>query len=140
MGLFGRAKEAQQQWKDAVVGAGATNGAASGGSSAANGGSWLVGAGNVDEKLRYRELAQKLSASGVEAPGVITTITPGEQEFGGSVSAVFEVTIAPADGDPFPATIKQSMLQAAIDDLSTGDAITVRYDPAQPTAALIYSW
>jgi hypothetical protein len=95
---------------------------------------------NMDEMLRYRERGQKLAASGVEAPAVINTITPGEEQMGGSVSTIVEVTIAPADGEPYKATITQSFLQAALNDLSVGDAITVRYDPDDRASALIYSW
>jgi hypothetical protein len=132
MGLFSKAKEAQQQARDAMAGAGGMSGLAG----AVKG----MGPADMDEKLRYRDKAQKLKASGVEAPGVINTLTPGEKEFGGSISTVFDVTIAPADGAPYAATIKQAMLESALADLHSGDAITVRYDPDEPTSALIYSW
>jgi hypothetical protein len=133
MGFFGRAKDAQKQLKDAIAAAGGVSAPAAGVKAGASG-------ANVEEMLRYRELGQKLAASGIEAPAVINTITPGEEQMGGSVSTVFEVTIAPADGDPYAATITQSFLQTALNDLSVGEAITVRYDPDDRASALIYSW
>lgn len=96
---------------------------------------------NLDEMLRYRDLVAKLKAVGIEAPGVVNGITPGDPDpLSGSIKTVFAVTILPADGAAYPATITQSMLQAQLDDLSVGDAIGVRYDPDEPTAAIIYSW
>jgi len=144
MGFLDRAKDAQRQAKEAMAAAGGGGGfagLAEGMKGMGASGSMMGAPVNVDEQLRYREKAQKLKASGVEAPAVINTITPGETEpLSGSISTLFEVTIKPADGEAYQATIKQSMLAAALDDLSTGDAITVRYDPDDRTSALIYGW
>ncbi len=96
---------------------------------------------DLAEKLRYAQLGQKLMASGIDAAAVINTITPsGDETLGGTVDTVFEVTIKPSDGDAYAATIRQPMLPAALDGFSSGDAISVRYDPDDRTAALIYHW
>jgi hypothetical protein len=95
---------------------------------------------NVEALLRYRNLAQKIAAAGVEAPAVITAISRGETLPSGGISATYEVTIAPADGAPYPAVITQPMMEAAFADVTVGQAVTVRYDPDERTAALIYSW
>jgi len=96
---------------------------------------------DMAEALRYARLGQKLMASGVDAPAMINTFAPGGKESsGGAIDMVFEVTITPPDGDPYAATIRQPMLPTALDGLSSGHAISVRYDPDDPTAALIYHW
>ena len=96
---------------------------------------------DMAEKLRYALLGQKLMTSGVEAPAVINTVNrSGDVQLGGAVDAVIEVTIKPAEGDAYAATIRQPLLPAVLDGFSTGDAITVRCDPQDPTAALIYRW
>ena len=97
--------------------------------------------GDMSGQAAYAQLAQKLHASGVEAPGVIHTIRPtGQTDLGGGQQVEFDVSIKPAAGDPFQTTISQSMLPAQMEDLSEGKAITVKYDADSPTSALIYGW
>jgi hypothetical protein len=101
------------------------------------------GAGGTDmgAQAAYAQMAQKLAQSGVEAPGVIHAIRPtGETDMGGGQKVEFDVSIKPADGEPFQTTVSQSMLPAQMADLSEGKSITVKYDPDSPTSALIYSW
>jgi hypothetical protein len=95
---------------------------------------------DLAEKLSYARTGNRLLTSGVEAPAVVNTITPGG-EVGASGAlevSVIDVTITPAEGDPYPATIKQVLNPAALGLLSPGAAISVRYDPQDPTSALIY--
>ena len=130
MGLFKRAKEMQAQAAGAM---GASQG--SGGMAGMMGG---MGGG---EQAAYAQLAQKLHASGVEAPGVVHSIRPsGNTEFGGGQQVAFDVSIKPADGEPYQTTINQSMLPAQLEGLSEGAAITVKYDPDAPQQAIIYGW
>ncbi|MGH3150039.1 MAG: hypothetical protein ACRDOB_04820 [Streptosporangiaceae bacterium] len=95
---------------------------------------------DLGELMRYRERAQRLLASGVESAAVITSVSAGQALAGGSVMTEFGVTIAPADSEPYPATIRQAMNVAALEDLQAGEAITVRYDPADRTSAMITGW
>jgi hypothetical protein len=126
MGLFDKMKDAQAQAAQAMQGAGGVQMGAGGG-----------GAG----QMAYAQLAQKLAQSGVEAPGVVHSITPtGNTDFGGGQETAFEVSIKPSDGDPFQTTITQSMLPAQLEGIQEGSAITVKYDPDAPTSALIYGW
>jgi hypothetical protein len=130
MGLFKRAKEMQAQAAGAM---GASQG--SGGMAGMMGG---MGGG---EQAAYAQLAQKLHASGVEAPGVVHSIRPsGSTQFGGGQQVAFDVSIKPADGEPYQTTINQSMLPAQLEGLSEGAAITVKYDPDAPQQAMIYGW
>jgi len=134
MGFLSKAREAQQQAKDAMAGVGSMGGLPANLQG-------MTAPTNMDEQLRHREKVQKLKASGIEAPAVINTITAGDAEpLSGSITTVFEVTIKPPDGDAYGATIKQSMLPAALEGLAAGDAIGVRYDPDDRTSALIYTW
>lgn len=134
MGLLNKLKDVQAQ---AMAAAGAGAGTMPAGAGAGAPPSGLMD--NMDEKLKYRALAQKLSQSGIKAPSVINSITRGEADpISGSISTTFEVTIKPDGGAPYDATIVQAMLPAGLDTMSVGDAYIVRYDPDEPTAAMIY--
>jgi len=125
MGLLDRVKTAQQQ------AAGAMSGGLGG----------MTGGGDMAAQAAAAQLANKLGAQGVEAPGVIRAIRPtGETDMGGGQKTEVDVTIAPADGSAYDTTITQSFLAAQLEGLDAGGAITVKYDPDHPTAALIYGW
>jgi hypothetical protein len=127
MGLLDRVKTAQQQAAGAMSGAGGVGG--------------MMGGGDMAAQAAAAQLANKLGAQGVEAPGVIRAIRPtGETDMGGGQKTEVDVTIAPTDGSAYDATITQSFLAAQLEGLDAGDAITVKYDPDNPTAALIYGW
>ena len=122
MGFFKRAKEMQAQAAEAM-GSAQTSGMGGGGQAA------------------YAQLAQKLHAGGVEAPGVVHSIRPsGSTQFGGGQQVAFDVSIKPDGGEPYQTTISQSMLPAQLEGISEGAAITVKYDPDAPQQALIYGW
>jgi hypothetical protein len=127
MGLFDKMKDAQAQAAQAMQQGSGTQMGASGG---------MAG------QMAYAQMAQKLHQSGVEAHGVVHTITPtGNMDMGGGQEIKFEVSIKPADGgEPYQTTITQSMLPAQLEGISEGSAITVKYDPDSPTSALIYGW
>ncbi len=123
MGMFDKMKEAQAQ--AAQMGAGVQMGSA----------------GGMAGQAAYAQLAQKLAQSGVEAPGVVHSLAAtGSTDMGGGQETKFEVSIKPAEGEPFQTTITQSMLPAQLEGISEGSAITVKYDPDSPTSALIYGW
>jgi hypothetical protein len=128
MGLFDKMKESQAQAAQAMQQGGA--------------GVQMGAAGGMSGQMAYAQLAQKLHASGVEAHGVVHSITPtGNTDMGGGQETRFDVSIKPADGgEPFQTTITQSMLPAQLEGISDGSAITVKYDADSPTSALIYGW
>ena|SRR3712207_4833653 len=127
MGFFKRAKEMQAQASQAMSQGGGMSGMTGG-----------MGGGDA---AAYAQLAQKLHASGVEAPGVVHSIRPsGNTEFGGGQQVAFDVSIRPAQGDPYQTTINQSMLPAQLEGIAEGQSITVKYDPEAPQQALIYGW
>jgi hypothetical protein len=100
-----------------------------------------MGGMDMNAQVVYAQRAQKLAQSGIEAPGVIHSIRPtGQTDMGGGQTTEFDVSIRPADGEPFQTMISQSMLPAQMEDLSEGKSITVKYDPDAPSSALIYGW
>jgi hypothetical protein len=127
MGLFDKMKDAQAQAATAMQQGG--------------GASAMAGMGGAGQ-MAYAQMAQKLHQSGVEAQGVVHTITrTGNTDMGGGQEVNFDVSIKPADGsDPYQTTITQSMLPAQLEGIQEGSAITVKYDPDSPTTALIYGW
>ena len=131
MGLFSKAKDMKAQANAAMANAGGMSGMAGGMS---------AGMGDMGGQAAYAQLAQKLHASGVEAPGVVHAIRPGAKQFGGGQQVEFDVSIRPAAGDPYQTTITQSMLPAQMEGIHEGSAITVKYDPDAPQMALIYGW
>ena len=129
MGLFDKMKDARSQAQEAM----ASN---PGMAQQAHG----MG-GDMTGQAAYAQMAQKLHASGVEAPGVVHAIRQtGQTDIGGGQEVEFDVSIKPAAGDPYQTTIKQSMLPAQMEGISEGQSITVKYDPDSPTSALIYGW
>jgi hypothetical protein len=130
MGLFDRMKDAQQQAQDAMQQAGGMGGAPG----AAMG-------GDMTAMVEYQQRSQKLNAAGVEAPGTVNAINnTGQTDPGGGQWIEFSVTISPAGGEPYQTTIGQSMLPAMLEGIAEGAAITVKYDPDDPSKALIYGW
>jgi hypothetical protein len=129
LGLFKNMKDMQSQAQEAMANQGGAGGMAG------------MGMGDMGAQAAYAQLAQKLHASGVEAPGVVHSIRPtGQTDIGGGQQVEFDVSIRPAEGDPYQTTISQSMLPAQLEGISEGAAITVKYDPDSPTSALIYGW
>lgn len=136
MGLFDRIKDAQQQAQDAMQQAG-TGGAGDGAAAAGMPGM----GGDMTAMVEYQQRAQALNASGVEAPGTVNAINPtGQTDMGGGQWVSFDVTISPAGGAPYQTTIGQSMLPAQLEGIAQGAAVTVKYDPNDPSKALIYGW
>ena len=126
MGLFDKMKDAQAQAAGAMQGAGGMGG---------------MGGMDMGAQAAESQKMQKIATAGIEAPGVIHTISPtGQTDISGGQKVDFAVSIRPASGDPFQTTISQSMLPAQMEGLSEGQAITVKYDPDAPAVALIYGW
>jgi hypothetical protein len=122
MGLLDRVKAAQSQATGAMAGVGGMGGMSGG-----------LG-GDMAAQAAYAQLVNKLGQVGVQAPGVIDT------DMGGGQMTEVDVTVTPAGGQPYQATVRQSFLPSQLEGLSQGAAIGVKYDPDNPSAALIYSW
>ena len=142
MGLFDKAKQAKQSAADAMAQATATQqqaGVPAGGFSSAD----MPGMGGQDmaAMAAYSAKVNKLAQSGVEAPGVIHTITAtGTPDVSGATMHAIAVTYRPEGGDPIEATIDQSLLPFQLEGLAEGKPCVVKYDPDMPSSAVLHSW
>jgi hypothetical protein len=142
MGLFDKAKKAQQDAADAMAQATAMQQSA-GMPAGGFGGADMPGMGGQDmaAMAAYSAKVNKLAQSGVEAPGVIHTITAtGTPDMSGATMHAISVTYRPAGGDPIETTIEQSLLPFQLESMAEGKPCTVKYDPDLPTSAVLQSW
>jgi hypothetical protein len=142
MGLFDKAKKAQQDAADAMAQATAMQQSA-GMPAGGFGGADMPGMGGQDmaAMAAYSAKVNKLAQSGVEAPGVIHTITAiGTPDVSGATMHAIAVTYRPAGGDPIETTIEQSLLPFQLEGMAEGKPCTVKYDPDLPTSAVLQSW
>jgi len=142
MGLFDKAKRAQADAADAMAQATAMQQAA-GVQAGGFGGADMPGMGGQDMAAMAAMSAKlnKLAQSGVEAPGVIHTITAtGTPDVSGATMHAIAVTYRPEGGDPIETTIEQSLLPFQLEGLAEGKPVTVKYDPDMPSSAILHSW
>jgi hypothetical protein len=142
MGLFDKAKQAKQSAADAMAQATAMQQAA-GVPTGGFGGADMPGMGGQDmaAMAAYSAKVNKLAQSGVEAPGVIHTITAtGTPDVSGATMHAIAVTYRPAGADPIETTIEQSLLPFQLETMAEGKPCTVKYDPDLPTSAVLQSW
>lgn len=100
-----------------------------------------VPVGDLARQSAHAELVNRLGASGVPAPAVIEALRPtGQADVSGGQRVAVSVTISPTGAQPYQATIMQSFLPSQMEDLSPGRTIGVKFDPDNPTAALISAW
>jgi hypothetical protein len=138
MGLFDKVKGAKQSAADAMAQASAAPGAAGVPSMADMPG---MGGQDMAAMAAYSAKVNKIAQSGVEAPGVIHTITAtGTPDMSGATMHAIAVTYRPEGADPIEATIEQSLLPFQLEGLSDGQACTVKFDPDNPSAAILHSW
>jgi DNA-binding LytR/AlgR family response regulator len=142
MGLFDKAKQAKQSAADAMAQATAMQQQA-GVSASGFGGADMPGMGGQDMAAMAAMSAKmnKLAQSGVEAPGVIHTITAtGTPDISGATMHAIAVTYRPDGGDPIETTIEQSLLPFQLETMAEGKPCTVKYDPDMPSSAILHSW
>jgi DNA-binding LytR/AlgR family response regulator len=142
MGLFDKAKQAKQSAADAMAQATAMQQAA-GVPAGGFGGADMPGMGGQDmaAMAAYSAKVNKLAQSGVEAPGVIHTITAtGTPDVSGATMHAIAVTYRPEGGDPIETTIEQSLLPFQLETMAVGKPCTVKYDPDMPSSAILHSW
>jgi hypothetical protein len=143
MGLFGkkmdqRMADANAQAADAMAAAQQQMGGAGGMPGMDTAG---MGGQDMAAMAAYSAKVNKLAQSGVEAPGVIHTITAtGTPDVSGAAMHAIAVTYRPEGGDPIEATIEQSLLPFQLEGLAEGKPCTVKYDPDMPTSAVLQSW
>ena len=138
MGLFDKVKGAQKSAADAMAQATAVQGTAG-----VPGMADMPGMGGQDMAAlaAYSAKVNKIAQSGLEAPGVIHSITAtGTPDVSGATMHAIAITYRPAGADPIEATVEQSLLPFQLEGLSEGLSCTVKYDPDNPSAAILHSW
>jgi hypothetical protein len=101
----------------------------------------VAGTEDLSRQTAYDQLVKKLGIAGVPARAVIDALRPTRQaDIRGGQRVEVGVTITPTGGPPYQTTILQSFLPSQMEGLSPGKAIGVKYDPDNPTAALISNW
>ena len=140
MGLFDKMKGAQQSAADAMAQAQAGQAGAPG-MPAGMDMAAMTGGQDMAAMAAYSQKVNKIAQVGVEAPGVIHSLTAnGSPDISGATMYAVAVTYRPSGADPIETTIDQSFLPFQLEGLSEGQTITVKYDPDLPTSAVIHSW
>ena len=133
MGMFKKAKEAMAAGQSAAAGAGSMPGMPDMAS--------MTGGADMGAMAAMSAKINKLAASGVEAPGKILAIRAvGQPDISGATLHQIDVTITPSGGAPYDCQIDQSLLPQQMTGLEVGKDVTVKYDPDNPTSALLHSW
>jgi len=140
MGLFDKMKGAQQSAADAMAQAQAGQAGAPG-MPAGMDMAAMTGGQDMAAMAAYSQKVNKIAQVGVEAPGVIHSLTAnGSPDISGATMYAVAVTYRPGGADPIETTIDQSFLPFQLEGLSEGQTISVKYDPDLPTSAVIHSW
>ena len=100
-----------------------------------------AGAEDPPPQAAHAQLVNKLGSAGVPAAATIDALRPtGQADISGGQRVEVGVTITPTGGQPYQTTITQSFLPSQMEGLLPGKEIGVKYDPDNPTAALISIW
>jgi Short C-terminal domain len=97
----------------------------------------MSGAGPT-EQLAYREQAMKLMQHGVEAKATVHAVRVGAPSPLTGRQLELEVSVTPASGAPYDATIKQYFPPGAAEKFAAGSEIPVRVDPDDPQSLLVW--
>ena len=97
--------------------------------------------GAATPDMDYAQFAQRVMKRGVEAPGVIRTIRPTERtDLGGGRPVDLVVSVEVGEGERVDAQVRQHLVPAQLQTLREGGSVTVKYDPDDPTRALLVGW
>ena len=100
-----------------------------------------MGSQDMAAMAAYSQKVNKIGQAGIEAPGVVHVIrVTGTPDISGATMTEFDVSIRPEGGEMYEATVEQSMLPFQMEGISEGQAVVVKYDPDNPSAAILYSW
>lgn len=96
-----------------------------------------VGVGASADQMALANRAKKLMNEGVDTPAHIDSMTAtGNTDKPGGSEYVFKLTVKPAGGEPYEATMNQYVYPSA--PFNEGDDVTVKVDPADPTVVMIF--
>ena len=96
-----------------------------------------VGVGASAGQIDLANRAKKLMGEGVDTPAHIDSMeSTGKTDKPGGTEYVIVLTVKPAGGDPYEATINQYIYPSA--PFSAGEDVTVKVDPSDPSVAMIW--
>ncbi len=96
-----------------------------------------VGIGADADQMALANRAQKLMKVGVDTPAHIDAMTPtGKTDTPGGSENVIELTVSPAGGAPYAVTMNQYIYPSA--PFSAGEDVTVKVDPDDPNAVMLW--
>jgi len=129
MGFMKRAKESMAQAQDAMQQAG---GAA---------GMGMPGPGDMQAQAAMAAKMNKIAQVGIEAPGTIKgSMAVGSPDISGGVPHQIDVTVQPPGAEPYDITIQQHLMQGPAAGITPGMSCVVKYDPDDPTSAILQTW
>jgi len=96
-----------------------------------------IGVGASADQMALANRAQKLMKSGVDTPAHIDSMTrTGNTDTPGGAEHVIELTISPAGGAPYQASINQYIYPSA--PFTEGEDVIVKVDPDDANVAMIW--
>ena len=96
-----------------------------------------VGVGASAGQMDLANRAKKLMNEGVDTPAHIDSMeSTGKTDKPGGTEYVIALTVTPAGGDAYEATINQYIYPSA--PFSAGEDVTVKVDPSDPSVAMIW--
>lgn len=96
-----------------------------------------VGVGADRGQMDLANLAKKLMSSGVETPAHIDSMTPtGKTDAPGGAETQITVTVKPVGADPYEVSMVQYVYPSV--PYSAGEEVTVRVDPDDPNAVMLW--
>ena len=96
-----------------------------------------VGVGASAGQMDLANRAQKLISEGVDTPATIDSMEPtGNTDTPGGAENVIAATAHPAGAEPYQLTFTQYIYPSA--PFNVGDSVTLKVDPADPSAAMIF--
>ena len=96
-----------------------------------------VGVGATAGQMDLANRAKRLMNEGVDTPATIDSMdSTGNTDTPGGTEYVIKATATPAGGAAYEVTFNQYIYPSA--PFATGDAVTLKVDPADPSVAMIF--
>jgi len=96
-----------------------------------------VGVGASADQMELANRAKRLMNEGVDTPAHIDSMTStGNTDKPGGTEYVIKLTVKPAGGAPYEATMNQYIYPSA--PFSEGEDVTIKVDPADPNSLMIF--
>jgi hypothetical protein len=86
-----------------------------------------------------RDKIMRLNQNGVMTTATLVSMQELGQQLGGGRETEFVLEVDPVGGgEPYPATVRQSMMDGATRDMGPGSRLSVKVDPEDPQSLLVW--